>query len=301
MKKYLLLFLVSILVLPLFGKITIGESVPLEYRNIVEEALVENTKGRRDADIVLDSFVFSDDLVSFSLSIGESTYNTTVPSSYLDEEIGNMLYYSPYLYSTSEMRLDYISDLSYSTSASSLNRGNVLFLEEEGGKDRGVFVSSSKHDDAFELDALYLSSPFPGMKMEKGKGVETTLSQSLSLEKRGMSTEAGVSFYTPLYPLLPYVGLGFDYVGGTVSGFLSLGGRTAFYLSSLWDDVPIVKNISIDGRVEMLIKYRGKVEMGGRWNISGVYRPMSWLSLSLGYTSDADLGNMVSLSLGVLL
>ena len=44
MKKYLLLFLVSILVLPLFGKITIGESVPLEYRNIVEEALVENTK-----------------------------------------------------------------------------------------------------------------------------------------------------------------------------------------------------------------------------------------------------------------
>ena len=61
MKKYLLLFLVSILVLPLFGKITIGESVPLEYRNIVEEALVENTKGRRDADIVLDSFVFSDD------------------------------------------------------------------------------------------------------------------------------------------------------------------------------------------------------------------------------------------------
>ena len=92
-----------------------------------------------------------------------------------------------------------------------------------------------------------------------------------------------------------------DYVGGTVSGFLSLGGRTSFYLSSLWDDVPIVKNISIDGRVEMLIKYRGKVDMGGRWNISGVYRPMSWLSLSLGYTSDADLGNMVSLSLGVLL
>ena len=301
MKKYLLLFLVSILVLPLFGKITIGESVPLEYRNIVEEALVENTKGRRDADIVLDSFVFSDDLVSFSLSIGESTYNTTVPSSYLEEEIGNMLYYSPYLYSTSEMRLDYISDLSYSTAASSLNRGDVLFLEEEEGKDRGVFVSSSKHDDAFELDALYLSSPFPGMKMEKGKGVETTLSQSLSLEKRGMSTEAGVSFYTPLYPLLPYVGMGFDCVGGTVSGFLSLGGRTAFYLSSLWDDVPIVKNISIDGKVEMLIKYRGKVEMGGRWNISGVYRPMSWLSLSLGYTSDADLGNMVSLSLGVLL
>ena len=66
MKKYLLLFLVSILVLPLFGKITIGESVPLVYRNIVEEALVENTKGRRGAEIGFDSFVFSDDLVSFS-------------------------------------------------------------------------------------------------------------------------------------------------------------------------------------------------------------------------------------------
>ena len=35
--------------------------------------------------------------------------------------------------------------------------------------------------------------------------------------------------------------------------------------------------------------------------MTGVIRPLSWLSLSLGYTYDLYLGNMVSLSLGALI
>ena len=93
MKRYLLLFLVSILVLPLFGKITIGESVPLVYRNIVEEALIDSTKGRRDVDVLFDSFSLEDGIVSFSISVENERHETIVPLSYMEKEIRNMAYF----------------------------------------------------------------------------------------------------------------------------------------------------------------------------------------------------------------
>ena len=177
MKRSLLLLLITIIIFPLFGKITIDESVPEDYRKTIEDALIESTNGRRDVDVLFDSFSLEDDLVSFSIIVGNEKYETTVPLSYMEQEIRNMAFYSQPLFSESEMKLDYVSSLSYSTvSSPSLKRGNVVFALEETGRKRGVFVASSKHKDAFELDALYLSSPFPGMKIEKGKGIETSVS-----------------------------------------------------------------------------------------------------------------------------
>ena len=74
-----------------------------------------------------------------------------------------------------------------------------------------------------------------------------------------------------------------------------------FNLSSLWGDVPILKNMSIDGKVELILRIKEKVEIKSRWNINGVWRPLSWLSISLGYTYDAIYKDMVSLSLGALI
>lgn len=302
MKRSLLLLLITIIIFPLFGKITIDESVPEDYRKTIEDALIESTNGRRDVDVLFDSFSLEDDLVSFSISVGNEKYETTVPLSYMEQEIRNMAFYSQPLFSESEMKLDYVSSLSYSTiSSPSLKRGNVVFALEETGRKRGVFVASSKHKDAFELDALYLSSPFPGMKIEKGKGIETSVSYSISPYTLGMSLEGGVSFYTPFYPFLPYVGLGFDVERREIVSFLAMGGRTMFNFSSLWGDVPVLRNMSLDGRVEVLFRIKNKVELGGRWSMTGVIRPLSWLSLSLGYTYDLYLGNMVSLSLGALI
>ena len=302
MKRSLLLLLILVVILPLFGKVTISESVPEDYRNTIENALTDSTKGRRDVDVLFDSFSLEEDMASFSINVEDERYETTVPVSYMEKEIRNMLFYSQPLFSESEMKLDYVSSLSYSTiSSPTLKRGDVVFAEEEKGNKRGVFVASSKHGDAFELDALYLSSPFPGMKIEKGKGVETTLSYSISPSTLDMSLEGGVSFYTPIYPFLPHVALGFDIENGVFVPLLVMGGRTMFNFSSLLGSVPFLKNMALDGKVEVIFRIKNKMEISGRWSMCGVIRPNAWLSLSLGYTYDAYLGTMVSLSLGALI
>ena len=51
MKRSLLLLLITIIIFPLFGKITIDESVPEDYRKTIEDALIESTNGRRDVDV----------------------------------------------------------------------------------------------------------------------------------------------------------------------------------------------------------------------------------------------------------
>ena len=302
MKRSLLLLLILIVILPLFGKVTISESVPEDYRNTIENALIDSTKGRRDVDVLFDSFSLEDGIVSFSISVENERHETIVPLSYMEKEIRNMLFYSQPLFSESEMKLDYVSSLSYSTiSSPSLKRGDVVFAEEEKGNKRGVFVVSDKHSDALKLDALYISSPFPGMKIEKGKGIETTLFYSVSPSSRSMSLEGGVSFYTPIYPLLPHVALGFDIENGGLVPLLAMGGRTMFNLSSLWGDVPFLRNMALDGKVEVIFRIKNKMEISGRWSVCGEIRPNSWLSLFLGYTYDAYLGTMFSLSLGALI
>ncbi|MGN1190991.1 MAG: hypothetical protein ACI4SL_11430 [Candidatus Ornithospirochaeta sp.] len=302
MKKFLLLFLILMMILPLFGKITISESVPSEYYDTVNSALLDITEGRRDADIIFDSFSLENDLVSFSISVDGERSDTTVPLTFMEKEIRNMLFYSQPLFSESENRLDYVSILSYSTvSSPDLRKGSVVFVKDEKDSTRGVFVASSKHNEAFELDALYLSSVLPGMKLEKGRGIEFDTSYSISLTTLAMSLETGVSFYTPIYPLLPYFSVGVDLNSLQNGFFLGVGGRTMFCLSSLWGDIPIVRNITVDGKVELLLRFGDEINLGGRWNMSGVWRPLSWLNLSLGYTYDSYLGNMISLSLGALI
>ena len=85
MKRSLLLLLITIIIFPLFGKITIDESVPEDYRKTIEDALIESTNGRRDVDVLFDSFSLEDDLVSFSISVGNEKYETTVPLSYMEQ------------------------------------------------------------------------------------------------------------------------------------------------------------------------------------------------------------------------
>lgn len=302
MKRYLLLLIISIIILPLFGKITIDHSIPNEYRSVIEKAIESSIEGRRDVNVVFDSFSLENDLVSFSLSVDDECYNTTVPIKYLEKEIKNILFYSQPLFSPSDNKLDYISDLSFSTISSPfLKRGDLVFVKDEKNNNRGVFVAFYKHKDAVDLDALYLSSPFPGMKIEKARGIEAGVSYSVSPFTYNMSIESGVSFYTPLYPLLPYCSVGSDIERGKSIFFLGVGGRTMFNLSSLWGDVPILKNMSIDGKVELILRIKEKVEIKSRWNINGVWRPLSWLSISLGYTYDAIYKDMVSLSLGALI
>lgn len=302
MRKPLLLFLMTLLILPLFGKITIDESVPDEYRGIINSALMEVTEGRREVDIIFDSFTLEEELATFSISVDGERSETTLPVQYIEDEIRNILFYSHALFSKSESKLDYVSNLSFSTiSSPNLKKGNLVFAEDEKGKKRGVFVASLFHGEVWELDAMYLLSVFPGMKLEKGKGMDVDVTYSISPKTLFMSTEAGVSFYTPLYPLLPYVSLGMDIERGISYGYMGLGGRTMFNLSSLWGQIPFVKNMAIDGRVQLLLKVKDKVEFGGRWSVRGIWRPVSWFSLSLGYTYDGVVGNMLSLSVGALI
>ena len=98
MKRSLLLLLILIVILPLFGKVTISESVPEDYRNTIENALIDSTKGRRDVDVLFDSFSLEDGIVSFSISVENERYETIVPLSYMEKEIRNMLFYSQPLF-----------------------------------------------------------------------------------------------------------------------------------------------------------------------------------------------------------
>ena len=74
-----------------------------------------------------------------------------------------------------------------------------------------------------------------------------------------------------------------------------------FNFSSLLGSVPFLKNMALDGKVEVIFRIKNKMEISGRWSVCGEIRPNSWLSLSLGYIYDAYLGTMFSLSLGALI
>lgn len=299
MKKILLPLILLVVIFPLFGKVTIDESVPAEYWDRVEKTLFEVTDGRKDVPVLFSSFVLDGDMVSFSLQVEDQVMNTTVPIVYLEEEITNMLYYNPQLFSEGDI-LDYASNSSFSTLSPAFGKGNLLKAVDEKGITKGVFAVREHHNTALELDAIFLSTLYPGIKLEKSKGIDLDLTFALSPKTLDFSFEAGSSFYSSIYPFLPYISLGFDKTGEGLSGNLGLGIKTIFSFSSIWNN-KIMRNISLSGKAEALLRLGQGVKMGGRWNLSCLWRPISWFMLSAGYTYDDKMGGMISISLGGLL
>lgn len=256
---------------------------------------------RKDKDIEVKDFSLSGDVASFTFDIEGKALECFVPSSGIESEIRNILFYESSLFLDAPI-LDYVSEGSYSTLAvDSFSRGDLLYLKNGKGEKKGLFVVSSEHEDALELEALHLSSPLPGMKIEKAKGISFAIVSQFSLSGASFSLDGSVSLYSFLYPVLPMFSIGFTSTSLGVSPRLGFGGKTAFPLSMLLDSVPFVRNVSLEASVEGLVEYRSAFVFSGRWSLAASYALSPSFSISLIYSHHSEDGAAAGFAIGGVL
>ena len=255
------------------------------------------TEGRREMDIFLGDFSEEDGMATFTLKVGEKEKKAYLPLGMMAEEVGNMLLYERELYSEAPV-LDYIYANEFSTiSQESFSKGDYLIALDENGKKRGSFVVSQENPEALELEAINLSSPLPGIALRKKKGIEVSIAASLLLPFSISVLEAKVAFFTSVYPLIPVISAGINMDNG-ISPYFGVGGKLLFPLSSLWSDLPVIRNIAVEGEVDLMVSPGREGSLGGRWSIGARYSFHPSLFLSLSYGQGSGSLTRVALAFG---
>lgn len=286
--------------MPLFGVVTIDNSLPSEYRDGVEKALNEMVDARKDVDVSFSSFSLLDgDLASFEISVNGKVLSAKVPIEVMISEIKNILLYEEELFSE-EPRIDYMTNGSFSSLGNYWKKGNLLVAKDRKNKSRGVFVVSDKYEDAVQLEAIYLSSPLTGLPLEKKTGLLLTTSMCYLPSLRTFGAQLDSSFYTPLYPLLPTLSLSYDHGIKTSPFRIGVGGKVIFNLSSVYPSVPVIKNVSFGGGVSLYFSIPD-FKVSGSWSLGVMFMVNGSLSLGISYTEDSRVKSRVAASIGVLI
>ena len=156
---------------------------------------------------------------------------------------------------------------------------------------------SQENPEALELEAINLSSPLPGIALRKKKGIEVSIAASLLLPFSLSVLEAKVAFFTSVYPLIPVISAGINRDYG-ISPYFGVGGKLMFPLSSLWSDLPVIRNIAVEGEVDLMVYPGREGSLGGRWSIGARYSFHPSLFLSLTYGQGSGSLTRVALAFG---
>ncbi len=296
MKKFLCFLILLIALIPLFSSVVFSSDIPDDVQKRLEKAIVEAVGDREETEVTADSYSSSDDVLSFTLSYSGKSVNVTTPSEYLESEIKAVFFYDETLFCEGE-RLDYIYRSSFSSvTLDGARRGQNYALRGNSGKTEALFIVDRVYEDAVTLKPYFLSSPLPGMKLERINDFSLSLRALSSFRFTGFGGSLSLYYSTFCYPVTPFVSIAVI-MDGKTAYHIDAGLSASFSLSSVWPAVPVVKNLSIEGEFALGAAYNGSFGLSSeyglalRWTFSRVF------SAAVGITGYSG-NDYISLTVG---
>ncbi len=284
--------------MPLSATLTLPEDISSELGERLGKAVEKAVGDRNSLDITITDVSESDGVVNATFGWNEKSVDITVPVEYLEDELESLFYYEDALFEEGE-RLDYIYFSSFS-SVTLLNakRGQNYRVIGESGKTEALLRVSSVYDNAVVFTPVYLSSPLPGMKIERVSdfSLKAGAFSDLSFSSPGAFISA---YYSSLvYPVIPLLEVSAVKAGKTMTARALLGLRCDFHLSSVWSDIPVVKNLSLGGEASLGVALNGrKTALSTSFSFDLTYAFSRIFSVS-GGLKNYDGTNYISLSIG---
>ncbi len=281
MKKILSLLVVFISILPLFSSVVFSEDVPEDVRSQLEAAIVAAVGDRSETEVSVDKYEIDEGVVSITLSFSEKSIILKAPEGDIESEITALFYYEESLMEEGA-RLDYIYKESFSSiSLENAKRGQNYALLGKSGKTEALFTAGGVYEEAVTLRPYWLSSPLPGMRLERINGFSLSMRAFSNTKFTSYGTSLSLYYSTFTYPLVPFIEAAVIY-DGSFGCVVSGGFSSSFSLASVWPDIPIVRNLSVEGQAALGWRFGSSPALSSealvalKWAFSRVF------SLSLG-------------------
>ncbi len=285
MKKITVFLSLVFFILPLSASITIRSDIDENLHARLENAVVDAVGDRNFPDIVIEDVVSEGDYVRFTAVVGDRSFSFISPSDMLEEEIASLFFYEESLFSDGE-RLDYIYGSSFSSvTLEQAHTGENYRVYGASGKTEALMKVTSIHGEAVVFTPYYSSHPLPGMKIGRISDISLLLKffSGMKFTSYGLSFAASSSKY--LYPLSPLLEVSLMRSGNAFHALLHAGLSAEFCFSSVWPDVPVLRNLRLTG----------SAGAGGRCSQEGDFSLSSMFSLDL----TLSVSRFVSVSVGL--
>ncbi len=296
-KKLIAFISLFIFSFSLFASVSFSSDVSDELRSRLEEYTRNAVGDRKELDIVYSDITEEDGTISLTVSFADKTVRIETLIENLDDEIDSLFFYEENLYEEGAV-LDYIYKDSFSSvSLSGARPGQNYRVSGTSGKSEGLLRVESVYDEAVSLRPYYLSSPLPGMKLERISDLSLSLRlfSNLSFTSYGGSVSLDCSSF--IYPLIPFMKLSLVRYSGLNFYYALLGLRAEFNLASVWADIPVVRNFSFSGEFSLGAEYRYKLSWAAQYGLDCTYMFNRVFSLSVGVVNYGRV-NYISLSFG---
>ncbi len=284
--------------MPLSASLTIPEDVSPELGERLEKAVEKAVGDRNSLDITITDLSESDGIISMKVSWNEKSVNITVGEEYLEDELESLFYYEDALFEEGG-RLDYIYRSSFSSvTLTGAKLGQNYRVIGESGKTEALLTVSSVYDNAVVFTPVFLSSPLPGMKIEREGDFSLRLGAFSNLSFTSFGASLSAYYSSLVYPVIPLLEVSVMKAGRTTAARALLGIRSDFHLSSVWSDIPVVKNFSLGGEAALGVAVNGKkAALSTSFSFDVTYNFSRIFSVSAGL-KNYDGTNYLSLSLG---
>ena len=267
MKKICLLVVLFFMFIPLFASITFKSRVSFDTEEMIKKAFTEAIGNRKDIDITIDKINLTDSDISFLINYKEKSIEFSSPISLFQSELNNLFYYEEELYWGGE-QLDYIYSSSFSSvSLIKAKKGDIYSLRNNEGKKEALFVVSSLYDDATVLRALYQKDPKVGMGLKKENNFSFSLNAFSNIKFSDYGAIFNIYYSTFTFPFVPYFSVIYRSVG-EAKVIPVLGLKSEFVFSTVWADVPFIRNMKLSGEVGLGLSLSKKTQLLGTYSVT---------------------------------
>ncbi len=296
-KKLIAFISIFILSFSLFATVSFSSDVSDDLRARIEKYTREAVGDREELDIVYSDITEVDNTVSLTVSFCDKSVRIETLYENLDKEIDSLFFYEENLFEEGPV-LDYIYKDSFSSiSLVGARRGQNYRIAGTSGKTEGLLRVENVYDGAVAFRPYYLSSPLPGMRLERINDFSLSLKlfSNLSFTSYGGSLSFDCS--SLIYPLIPFARFALVRYSGLNFYYALLGLRAEFNLASVWSDIPVIRNFTFSGEFSLGAEYRYKLSYAAQYGLDCTYMFNRVFSLSVGFVNYGRV-NYLSLSFG---
>lgn len=298
MKRITAFLLISFILLPLFSSVTIEGEISSDLKDRLVSYVEKAIGDRREIDVVISEVVKGEDELTFTVSYNDVTKEIKTREEYLEEDILSLFYYEESLFEEGE-RLDYIYKNSFSSvTATKARKGSNWVVIGSSGKSEALLRTTEVYEDVIVMRPYFLSSPLPGMKIKRINDSSLSLKAFSTLTFLRYGASLSLSYSSICYPFIPFIQVAaVRNTSGVFSYYALIGVSASFALSSVWPDIPVIRNLSFKGEAALGALYSTSLSYGAEWGFECTYTFTRVLSLSLGLVNYSGV-NYFSLALG---
>lgn len=284
MRRVALFLFVFLLIMPLFSiTLSFDNTIPDNEKVLLAEYIEEAVADRKDIEIKLSSYSFSDDIVSLNVEYGEKKENVICPRSLLESEIEALFFYEKELYQEGEI-LDYYYNSTFSsTSLKDKRKGAVYSLYNCKGEKEALLISSANYDNGVFFKPIYLSSPKPGMRLERSNDYFFALNFFSSFNRDILGASFSIYNTSLIYPLYPVLGFSITKNNEQIGYYGFMGLKSEFNFAQVLPRVKVARNMSLSAECDINIGSNGSFYYFASYLVSLNFNISSHFSIGVGY------------------